>query len=189
MEQRSAFPLIQPLPALRHAIQERPRLAVEKLHVRRDRAASRGVAGYGARADRHHLDVGDVLPGLLRLEFRVEQVLGAGEDQRFRLDRGQRLGGVALKTRRGADVVPLIGPGLVDPVVGVERLQRGGLLRFHPWQYVHAVLELRRVYVRRARRQETENVAPQPDALLRRRYILSLLSARTPNINSAQFKN
>src|SRR5260370_42027882 len=32
MGQRSALPLIQPLPALRHAIQKRPRLAVEKLH-------------------------------------------------------------------------------------------------------------------------------------------------------------
>ena len=39
MEQRSASPLIQALSALRHAIQKRPGLAVEKLHVRRDRAA------------------------------------------------------------------------------------------------------------------------------------------------------
>ena len=29
--------LIQPLPAVRHAIQKCPRLAVEKLHVRRQR--------------------------------------------------------------------------------------------------------------------------------------------------------
>jgi len=38
MEQRSASPLIQAL----SAIQKRPGLAVEKLHVRRDRAAGRG---------------------------------------------------------------------------------------------------------------------------------------------------
>ena len=64
------------------------------------------------------------IAGRLRRLPRVEQVLGAGEDQRFGLDRGQRLGGVAVEARRGADVMPLIGPGLVDPVVGVEGFQQ-----------------------------------------------------------------
>src|SRR5258707_9260417 len=59
--------LIEFLPALRHRIEKRPRLAVEKLHVRRASAAGGGVSGHGARADRHHLDVRDVLAGLLRL--------------------------------------------------------------------------------------------------------------------------
>src|SRR3954468_15028196 len=113
--------LIQLLAALGHGIEKRAGLAVEKLHVGGNGAAGGGVAGHRARADRHHLDVGDVLAGLLRLEFGIEQVLGAGEYQRPGLDRSQRLGGVAVESGRGADIVPLIGPGLVNPVVGVER--------------------------------------------------------------------
>ena len=40
---------------------------------------------HGARADGLHHRVRDVLAHLDRLEFRIEQVLGAGEDQRFGL--------------------------------------------------------------------------------------------------------
>jgi hypothetical protein len=46
----TASPSIQFLPALGHAIQKRPRLAVEKLHIRHTSASGGGVAGYGARA-------------------------------------------------------------------------------------------------------------------------------------------
>src|SRR6266404_8589713 len=136
-----------------HAIEKLPHLAVEKFHVGGNRAAGGGVAGDGAGADRHQLHAYDILRGFLRFEFGVEQILGAGEDQRLRFDRGERLRGVAVESGRGADVVALIGPGLVNPVVGVEGLQRRGLLRLHPGQGVHAVLELRRIQIRRARRE------------------------------------
>ena len=136
------------------------------------------MAGDGAGADGHHLHARDVLAHRDRLEFRIEQILGAGEDQRPGLDRGQRLGGVAIESRRGADVVPLIGPGLVDPVIGVERLHDRGLLRLHPGQHVHAVLELGGVHVGRPRRQQVENIAPQPHALFRRRLVIAVLPGR-----------
>src|SRR6187399_1169638 len=40
-------PSIQLLPAFRHTIQKRPRLAVQKLHIGGNRAAGGGVAGDG----------------------------------------------------------------------------------------------------------------------------------------------
>src|SRR4051794_32605815 len=119
-ERSASRSLIQLLAAFLR-VEKRAGLAVEKLHVSRDRAAGRGVAGYGAGADREQLHVRDILAGLLRFELGIKQVLGAGQDQCSRLDRCQRLCGVAVKARRGADIVPLIGPGLVNPVVGVER--------------------------------------------------------------------
>src|SRR4051794_1711367 len=78
---RMTTTLVQLLAALHHRFEERRRFAVEEFHVGGNRPARRGVTGHRARTDRHHLDAGDILAGLLRLEFRIEQVLGAGEDQ------------------------------------------------------------------------------------------------------------
>lgn len=75
---------------------------------------------HSASADRHYLDARDRPGCFLRLEFRIQKVLGTREDQRLRFVRGQRLGGVTIKTRCGADIVSFI--GLVDPVIGIERL-------------------------------------------------------------------
>src|ERR1700685_3151521 len=96
--------------AWRHAIQKRRSLAVEEFDVSRNGAAGGRMAGDGAGTYRHHLDVRDAPGGCDRFEFRIEQVLGAGHDQRLRSDQGQRLGGVAVEARRGADVVTFIGP-------------------------------------------------------------------------------
>src|ERR1700733_3122805 len=83
--------------ALRHAVQKCRRFAVEKFDVGGNGAARGSMAGDGAGADRHHLDACDVFGRRGRLEFRIEQVLGTGHDQRLRSDRGQRLGGVAVE--------------------------------------------------------------------------------------------
>lgn len=93
-----------------------------------------------ARLRPHHPEID--LPRLDRLELGTAQVLGTGEDQGLGLDRRQRLGGVAVEAGRGADVVPVIGPGLVDPTVGVERRHKRRLLLLHRRQHVSPVLEL-----------------------------------------------
>src|SRR6516225_8397901 len=48
--------LIQLLAALRHRIEKRRNLAVEKLDIGRIEAASGSMTGHGARRDRHHPD-------------------------------------------------------------------------------------------------------------------------------------
>src|ERR1700759_5445043 len=100
---RSGLSLIQLLAAGGDVVEKRPRLAVEKLDIGGVGAAGGGVTSDRSGADGHHLHAGNVLAHRGRLELGIEQVLGAGEDQCLRLDRGQRLGGVAAKSRRGAD--------------------------------------------------------------------------------------
>src|SRR4051794_15663608 len=58
--------LIQPLPAVGHRIEKRAGLAIEKLDIRRDRAARGGMPGHGAGADGFHRRVRDVLAHLDR---------------------------------------------------------------------------------------------------------------------------
>src|SRR5262252_6757434 len=84
------------------AFKEGRRLAIDELHVSREKAAGGGMAAGCAWADGHYLRVAN-LPGcLLRLPLRVEQVLCADEDDRLGFDRLQRLRRVAIESRRGA---------------------------------------------------------------------------------------
>src|SRR5215217_8037911 len=100
-------------PTAAQLVQELPYLAVQEVHIRREQAARRGVPRHRTRADGHHTDVAYVAGRLLRLIFGVQQVLGAGEDQGLRPDGAERPGQVAIHAWRGAEVVPLVGPGLV----------------------------------------------------------------------------
>src|SRR5207253_2717062 len=77
-----------------------------------------------------------------RLPLGVQQVFHARHDERLGLDRAQRLRVVAAHAGRGAHVVALVGPRLVDVVVGVEGVEDRVLLRLEPRQHVERVGEL-----------------------------------------------
>jgi hypothetical protein len=84
-------------------------------------------APHGAGADGDHLDVGDVLRRFFWFEVRIEQILCAREDQRPCFDRSQSFGSVVVEAWCRSNIVPLIGPALVNP----DALQLRGLQR-HP---------------------------------------------------------
>src|SRR5262249_44491460 len=71
----------------RDYIKERSCLVVDEVDVGRKHAARRSMSRHGTGPDRHHLHVTDILGRVLRLPLGIEQVLGAEQDQRLRLDR------------------------------------------------------------------------------------------------------
>src|SRR6187401_2254301 len=76
---------------------KKPRnLAVEQIYVCGKPPACRGVTGHRTGTDRHDARVADVMRYFDRLEFRIEQILGADHDQRLRLNCAQRLYRVAV---------------------------------------------------------------------------------------------
>src|SRR5215831_4651455 len=117
-------PLIKFLATFGHPIEEDTGLAVDEVDISRKHAARRCVSRDRSRTDGHHLHVTDTLGSFLRLPLGIEQVFGAEQDQRLRLDRLQGFGRIAIETRRGANFVTIVGPSLIDPVVGVEGLEQ-----------------------------------------------------------------
>src|SRR5207245_2510464 len=110
---------------------------------------------------------------LFRLPLRIQQVLQAVQNDRLGLDRAQRLGVVAVLSWTRANIVPLVRPRLIDPVVRVERLHEVPFLLREPRQDVEWVLELVTRHFRCTRREEIEDVPPEPDALLRRTRVVT----------------
>src|ERR1700744_6189370 len=85
-------------------------LPIEEVDIGWKRSPRGRVTCYRAGTDRQYARISEVARSLDRLEFRVEQVLGAAHDQRLRFDRAQRLDRVAVHARRRADIVPVVGP-------------------------------------------------------------------------------
>jgi hypothetical protein len=106
-------------------IEKGHRFAIEKLDVGGIAPASRGISRHGSRRDRHHAHVLDRLGGGLRLKLRIEQVLRPVRINVFALIDVSAFSVSPLKPGVRPNIVLLISPGLVDPVVGIECLQRG----------------------------------------------------------------
>ena len=134
-----------------------------------------------------HRGDGDVAPGgnggggLNGFLDRIIQVQLAGHQQRLGLDGGQRPHRIAaergLAVHRGvADVVPVIGPGLRDPVIGVEAgPDHHILLRLDPGQHVHRCGELLTHRLRRAGGEHLQHVGAHSPAAGRLRGVVTAL--------------
>src|SRR5262245_50438571 len=152
-----------------HEIEERRDRRVLRLVLRRGGARPRQVPQRPLVVDRHVAHVADVLRRVLRLVFRIEQVAGAREDQRLRLDGLERLLVVAVHARRRPEVVLVVGPALVHPV---DRVHAAPARVLHPLEEADRVLaagEARLLEGRRAHDHAAEPARPQPHALLWRR--------------------
>src|SRR5262249_39128693 len=109
---------LQFLAAIGDAVEKLPDLLVHEFYV----------SGFGGRRskmtlqgwDQNVLGARNLLGGLCGFLGRIVEILWGVHEQRRGLDALERLGGVAIESRRRPHVVPVIGPCLPNPVVGVE---------------------------------------------------------------------
>src|SRR5437763_6924804 len=167
--------LSQPLAAPRELVEELHHLGVDLLDVGRPEAPGRHVAGDLVRIDRHRADVADVARRLQGLPLGIQQVFDARHDEGPGLDGAQRSDIVSVHPGRGADVVALVGPGLIDVVVRIEGVEARVFLGSQPWQHVEGPRKLLAIPLGAPRGGEADDVAPEAHAPRRHARVVAVV--------------
>ena len=122
---------------------------------------------HGAVAvDRHIAHVADVARSFHRVVFGIQQIACARQHQCFRLDAFQRTVVVPVEAGRVTQMVLVISPALVNPVVRIDPLPSAVLHSFEIRNRIGRVRKLRFLKTRGARDHARQPAGPQTHALL-----------------------